>query len=58
MKVNYDEEVDVLYVNFGENPSHYGRIESREVIVSYSVSGEVIGITIVNAKKGERYNDS
>ncbi len=47
----YDEEADVLYINF-RKPSHADDSELTEddIIVRYE-KGEVIGITILNASK-------
>ncbi len=51
MWTNYDEETDVLYIDF-EKPSHADDSELREddIIIRYS-SGKIIGMTILNAKK-------
>ncbi len=47
----YDEEADVLYVNF-KKPSHAddSELTDDDVIVRYE-EGEVVGITILNASK-------
>ena len=49
--IDYDEEADVLYVNF-KKPSHADdtRLLDDDVIVRYE-KGSIIGITILNAKK-------
>ena len=49
--VTYDEEADVLYINF-KKPSHADDAEltDDDVIVRYE-KGEVVGITILNASK-------
>lgn len=48
---SYDEEADVLYLNF-KKPSHAddSELADDDVIVRYE-KGEVIGITILNASK-------
>jgi uncharacterized protein YuzE len=49
--VAYDEEADVLYVNF-KKPSHADDSELTEddIIVRYE-KGQIIGITILNASR-------
>ena len=51
MWVTYDEEADVLYINF-KKPSHADDAEMTDddIIIRYE-KGEVIGITILNASK-------
>ncbi len=52
--VSYDEEADVLYINF-EKPSHADDAELTEddVIVRYA-RGEIVGLTVLNASKRVR----
>ena len=47
----YDEEADVLYINF-KKPSHAddSELTDDDIIIRYK-SGEIIGITILNASK-------
>ena len=47
----YDEEADVLYINF-KKPSHAddSQLTEDDVIIRYE-KGEVIGITVLNASK-------
>ena len=54
MWVVYDEEADVLYVNF-KKPSHAddSEITDDDIIVRYEKK-EVMGITILNASKRKR----
>ena len=49
--LSYDEEADVLYVNF-KKPSHADDSEllDNDVVVRYE-NDEVIGMTIMNASK-------
>jgi uncharacterized protein YuzE len=51
MWTSYDEEADVLYIDF-EKPSHADDSELNEddIIIRY-FEGKVIGMTILNAKK-------
>ena len=50
---SYDEEADVLYLNF-KKPSHAddSMLTDDDVIVRYE-NGEIIGITILHASKRE-----
>lgn len=48
---NYDEEADVLYLNF-KKPSHAddSELTDDDVIIRYE-KGEVVGITVLHASK-------
>ncbi|HLA37028.1 MAG TPA: DUF2283 domain-containing protein [Candidatus Brocadiales bacterium] len=48
---SYDEEADVLYLNF-KKPAHAddSKMTADDIIVRYE-KGEIIGITILNASK-------
>ncbi|HDN79075.1 MAG TPA: DUF2283 domain-containing protein [Chloroflexi bacterium] len=52
--VTYDEEADVLYINF-KKPSHAddSELTDDDIIVRYE-KGEVVGITVLNASKRGR----
>ncbi len=49
--VTYDEEADVLYINF-KKPSHAddSELTDDDVIIRYE-QGQVVGLTILNASK-------
>ncbi len=49
--VDYDEEADVLYVDF-KKPSHAddSELTDDDTIIRYE-KGQVVGITFLNAKK-------
>ncbi len=49
--VDYDQEADVLYVNF-KKPSHAddSELTDDEVIIRYE-KGQVVGMTFLNASK-------
>ena len=55
MWYSYDEEADVLYLNF-KKPSHAddSELTDDDVIIRYE-NGEIIGITVLHASK--RKND-
>jgi len=48
---SYDEEADVLYVNF-KKPSHAdnSKLSDDDIIIRYE-KGEVVGITVLHASK-------
>jgi uncharacterized protein YuzE len=48
--VDYDEEADVLYVNF-KKPSHADDSEINDDIIVRYEEGQVVGITYLNASK-------
>jgi uncharacterized protein YuzE len=54
MWVNYDDEADVLYLNF-KKPSHADDSELTEddVIVRYE-KGEIVGMTILHARQRQQ----
>jgi len=49
--VTYDEEADVLYVNF-KKPSHAddSELTDDDIIIRYE-KGQIIGITVLNASR-------
>jgi uncharacterized protein YuzE len=49
---NYDKEADTLYLHF-KKPNHADNSEMTEdeIIIRYDESGEVIGLTILNASQ-------
>ena len=49
--VTYDEEADVLYVNF-KKPSHAddSEITDDDIIIRYE-KGQIVGITVLNASR-------
>lgn len=55
--VDYDEDADVLYVNF-KKPSHAddSELTDDDVIVRYE-NGEVVGLTYLNAAKRRKTQD-
>lgn len=54
MWVTYDEEADVLYINF-KKPSHAddSELTDDDVIIRYE-KGEIVGITVLNASRRKR----
>ncbi len=51
MKVKYDKEVDVLYINLSNEPVNESDESKPGIIIDYSESGNVVGIEILDASK-------
>jgi uncharacterized protein YuzE len=51
MKVKYDKEVDILYIQFSEEKIGESDEEKSGIIIDYNVSGNIIGIEVLNASK-------
>lgn len=51
MKVKYDKEVDVLYIQLSQEAISESDEDKRGVIIDYDASGKVVGIEILNASK-------
>ena len=50
--IDYDEEVDVLYMNFTYPPQAVGHEEDENgIIKNYDEEGELVGLTIIAAKR-------
>ncbi len=53
MKMRYDPEVDALYITINPKGKYFESKEIGEnIIVDFSQKGEIIGIEILNFKKG------
>ncbi len=51
MKVKYDEEVDVLTIEFRDSPVEESDEDKPGVILDYDKEGNIVGIEILNASK-------
>ncbi len=51
MKVKYDEEVDVLTIEFSDSPVEESDEDKPGVILDYDKEGNIVGIEILNASK-------
>lgn len=52
MKVTYDRETDVLYIQFKtEQVTESDEDKSGEMIVDYAENGSIIGIEVLNASE-------
>ncbi|MDQ3277506.1 MAG: DUF2283 domain-containing protein [Bacteroidota bacterium] len=51
MKVRFDKEVDVLYIQLNDLPIAESDEEKPGVILDYAADGSVVSIEILNASK-------
>jgi uncharacterized protein YuzE len=51
MKVKYDQEVDVLTIEFSSAPVNESDEDKPGIILDYDKDGNIVGIEILNASK-------
>ncbi|TAE23849.1 MAG: DUF2283 domain-containing protein [Cytophagales bacterium] len=51
MKVNYDREVDILYIKLTDAAIEESDEEKPGFVIDYDANGFVVGIEIMNASK-------
>ena len=51
MKVRYDKEVDILYIQFTEEKIGESDEDKPGIIIDYNESGNIVGIEVLNASK-------
>ena len=51
MKVKYDQEVDVLTIEFSDAPVEESDRDKPGVILDYDKDGNIVGMEILNASK-------
>ena len=51
MKVKYDQEVDVLTIEFSDTPVEESDQDKPGVILDYDKDGNIVGMEILNASK-------
>jgi uncharacterized protein YuzE len=51
MKVKYDQEVDVLTIEFSSTPVEESDEDKPGIILDYDKDGNIVGIEILNASK-------
>ena len=51
MKVKYDQEVDVLTIQFSNAPVEESDEDKPGIILDYDKDGNIVGIEILNASK-------
>jgi len=55
MKIKYDKENDILYMEFSEEPVDESHEDKPGIIIDYSKEGNIVGIEILNASKNTKY---
>ena len=51
MKVKYDREVDILYIQLNDLPIEESDEDRPGMVVDYDINGQVVGIEIRNTSK-------
>jgi uncharacterized protein YuzE len=51
MKVRYDKEVDILYIQFSDENIGESDEDKPGIIIDYTDSGNIVGIEVLNASK-------
>ncbi|MCU0338447.1 MAG: DUF2283 domain-containing protein [Spirosomaceae bacterium] len=51
MKLKYDKETDILYIVLRDLPIEESDEDKKGVILDYAISGELVGIEILNASQ-------
>ena len=49
MKVKYDKEVDILYIQFSEEKIGESDEDKPGIILDYDKNGNIVGIEVINA---------
>jgi uncharacterized protein YuzE len=49
MKIKYDKEADVVYIQLSDNKVFESKQEKQSVIIDYDSNGSVVGIEILQA---------
>jgi uncharacterized protein YuzE len=49
MKVKYDKEVDILYINLSEEKIFESDEDKPGIILDYDEKGNIVGIEVINA---------
>ncbi|HXL57968.1 MAG TPA: DUF2283 domain-containing protein [Chitinophagaceae bacterium] len=55
MKVKYDKETDVLYIQLSNNPVAESDSEKSGIILDYDEQENVVGIEVLNASRKMQY---
>ena len=51
MKINYDQEVDILRIIFNDSKIEESDEEKPGMIMDYDIDGNIVGIEIMHASK-------
>jgi len=58
MKIKYDKEVDIIYIQFSENKIKESDEDKPGIIIDYDNKGNVVAIEVLNASKKMKYPNS
>ncbi len=51
MKLRYDKEVDILYIQFSDHPVAESDSDKPGIILDYDSSKNIVGIEVLNASQ-------
>ncbi len=51
MKIDYDKEVDALYIYFKKDKVHHSKPEGGDFVVDVDKNGQIIGVEVLNASR-------
>jgi len=49
MKIKYDKEVDVMYIQFATDEIVESNEDKKDIIIDYNKKGNIVGIEVLNA---------
>ncbi len=49
MKIKYDKEVDIMYIQFGDDKVIESNEDKQGIIIDYNEKGNIVGIEVLNA---------
>ncbi len=58
MKIKYDKEVDILYIQFSENKIKESSEDKKGIIIDYDEDDNIVSIEILNASKKMEHPNS
>ncbi len=58
MKIKYDKEVDIMYIQFSEKKIKESDEDKKGIIIDYDEDDSIVSIEILNASKKMEYPNS
>ncbi len=58
MKIKYDKEVDILYIQFSKKKIKESNEDKKGIIIDYDEDDNIVSIEILNASKKMEYPNS
>ncbi len=49
MKIKYDKEVDIIYIQFSDDKINESDEDKPGIIIDYDYNGNIVGIEVLNA---------